>query len=281
MSKYCYNGLAKFLEEIPPYVNVEISIKDLYELRGLDKSRLAIESFCLECKKEKTFERVFIADIDLDYRKLAAYLICLSPSPDHDEEAGIDFSLFWKLEFSCSKCNMSLVYVLRLTNDSIMKIGQYPSYAMIQHTEIEKYRNVISKYYLEFKQSLSAYSQNMGVASFVYLRRILEDIINKKYKSEFSENPQDIRFIDKLKQIETREKIIPSEFDDVRTKIYSVLSKGVHEYQEEECLVLYPYVRFVIESILDKLVEEKERKKKIAIVTGEISAKLEERPDSD
>ena len=80
----------------------------------------------------------------------------------------------------------------------------------------------------------------MGVASFVYLRRILEDIINKKYIKLFPKDTQDIRFMGKLQAVETKEEIIPHEFDELRTKIYAILSKGVHEYQRGRVLGAIP-----------------------------------------
>ena len=47
-------------------------------------------------------------------------------------------------------------------------------------------------------------------------------------------------------------------------KIYSILSKGVHELSEDECLTFFDTVKLGIELILDEKVEKEIKRKKIA-----------------
>lgn len=58
--------------------------------------------------------------------------------------------------------------------------------------------------------------------------------------------------------------IIPDLLKDIKSKIYSVLSKGVHESTDDECMELFPYMQFVIEQILDERIRRKELDQKIA-----------------
>ena len=53
------------------------------------------------------------------------------------------------------------------------------------------------------------------------------------------------------------------ELEKVRSKIYGVLSKGIHESSEEECKYIFLDVKTAIDMILEKILEEKERTKKI------------------
>ena len=178
------------------------------------------------------------------------------------------------LAFNCQHdCSERHYCILHLKNLTIEKIGQYPSFTKESISEkLRKYKNLIPKYYPELTKAVSAYSQNMSVAGFVYLRRILEHLVDKKY-STYGELAG-IKFIDKLNEVEKYEKIIPDELKELKAQIYSVLSKGVHEYSEEECSQLFPAVQFVIESILDEQLAADERKRKAAEAKKIIADKL-------
>jgi hypothetical protein len=45
--------------------------------------------------------------------------------------------------------------------------------------------------------------------------------------------------------------------------LYAILSKGIHELSEEECLQAFPVVRLGIELILDEKIEQQEKERKI------------------
>lgn len=44
--------------------------------------------------------------------------------------------------------------------------------------------------------------------------------------------------------------------------LYGIVSKGIHELSEEECLAMFPCIRTGIELILDDVLAEKEKAKK-------------------
>lgn len=49
----------------------------------------------------------------------------------------------------------------------------------------------------------------------------------------------------------------------VRNKnVYGIVSKGIHELEEDECRSMFPYIRTGIELILDDLLAEKNGQKK-------------------
>lgn len=259
-----------FLENTPPYKQEELTLDMIKYFK--DKKLPKIECFCTECQKEKTFILTRLEDASNypNWHNLNSWLTTLNPTGDCFK---IDLTCI--VEYRCTQCEKNYYYAFMFNDNKLMKIGQYPSFATLSHTDIEKYKNVISKYYIEFKQSLSAYSQGMGVASFVYLRRILEDLVEQEY-NKLETNQDNIKFIDKLKAVEKEEVIIPEEITELKSQIYVILSKGVHEYTEEECLVMYEPVKFIIELILDRKLEEKERNKKIKSYSIAIKDKLKE-----
>ena len=52
--------------------------------------------------------------------------------------------------------------------------------------------------------------------------------------------------------------------------IYAILSKGIHELSEEECLEYYATIKMGIELILDEEIQRLERESKIKQITDEI-----------
>lgn len=55
------------------------------------------------------------------------------------------------------------------------------------------------------------------------------------------------------------------------TKIYSILSKGIHELDEEECKSFFPILRTAIEIVLDEEIEQKEKEKKNKLISDQLN----------
>lgn len=251
--------MENFLTEEPPYKDIDINPKYLYKI-GLIKT-LSVTHYCEKCQQLRTFKSSEwpLGSISSDYHTKFT-----KPIPGYSEQKWAEgYKEVILLEFTCQHdCGEAHYITLRIENSQIQKIGQYPTFTKEEvNSKLIQYKSLISEYYPELTKAVSAYSQNMGVASFVYLRRILEHMIEEKYK-QFVGTADGIKFIDKLHEVEKHEKVIPDDFEEVKNQIYSVLSKGVHEYEESECLTLFPAVRYIIESILDEELLKREKAKK-------------------
>lgn len=251
------NWMEQFLLDEPPYKSVKI---DAAQLKGICvEQHFSIEQYCGSCGKQRTFKSIHneLHSILDEY-----HAHCIGYNDLTFERYVRNYECCVVLDFQCQHdCKEHHYFAIRIQNLTIQKIGQYPTYAKEEVSgKIRQYKNIISDYYPELTRALSAYSQNMGVASFVYLRRILEHLINKKYCS-YGYSKQ-IKFVDKLHKVEKKDKIFPDEIKEVKEQIYAVLSKGVHEYDEESCLAIFPSVLFVIERILDEELYIIERKRK-------------------
>ena len=157
-----------------------------------------------------------------------------------------------KLEYICSMDeNHHLDYIVLTTNNSMMKIGQYPSIADMTFPELDAYKHVISKQdRKELGTALGLFASGVGAGSYVYLRRILERLI---YQAK--ENAQDTVNNEKFEQARMVERIkmLQGYLPDVlikNTTIYGILSKGIHELSEEECREYFPVVKECIYQIL-------------------------------
>ena len=153
----------------------------------------------------------------------------------------------------------------------VEKVGQYPSMADLQLFDIEKYRRVLSKeQFHDFRKALGLYSSGVGCGSFVYLRRIFEGLtreaeeIASKLDGWDAEEYKKRKFNERIEYLENfGQKLIPDELAMVKTKIYGVLSQGVHESSDQECIELFPAMKFAIEELLDHKIAEQEHNEKL------------------
>ncbi len=159
----------------------------------------------------------------------------------------------------------------------LMKVGQYPSVADLEFQQLqEKYEKVLDKKYLkEFKKAVGLFAHGIGVGSFIYLRRIFEDLIQKAYienKNTLNISSNDFKTKQHIdEKIEILKKYLPSQFLEMKI-IYKILSKGVHELDEEICLKYFPILKLAIELILDQKIEDDVKKKKDDAVKRQLTA---------
>lgn len=186
------------------------------------------------------------------------------------------------LRFECQRYKSNLyVYIYYNTTDGfIEKIGQYPSVADIAISQIKQYSKVLGKQYLkDFTRAIGLAANGVGTGSYVYLRRIFEHLVNEIAKKAIEEGEikkdefNAVKMDKKLKMLENH---LPDVMKDNKP-LYGVLSKGIHELSEEECLQYFAIVRQIIELILDEreYARQKEEKKrlahnKLAQIAGEI-----------
>ena len=151
------------------------------------------------------------------------------------------------------------------------KVGQYPSMADIQLFDIEKYHKVMNKeQFHDFKMAIGLYASGVGCGSFVYLRRILEQLVSEtavdasEKEGWLQEEFQKRRFNEKIDYVESfGTKIIPDSLASVKDKIYGALSQGVHASSDEECIALFPVMKLIIEELLDHKLEQKEKEERL------------------
>lgn len=255
------------LEKEPPYKDIIFDYEKYHEIAN--SNTIKISSFCISCNRESIFCGDSTTQL-MDFKRIT-FANSLQPGmkPKSFEELFSKTHQPMLFRVNCAKCGEEHCYTLLFERNTVKKIGQFPSFHSEKINEVRKYKNIIPEYYTELTKSLSAYSQGMGVASFTYLRRILEWIIDKRFKGE-----KNTKFIDKLHSVEKEELVIPEDLATIKNEIYRILSKGVHEYAEEECMTLYEAVLFVITRILDVELEKKENKKKTNNIIKQIKGKL-------
>lgn len=188
--------------------------------------------------------------------------------------------------FFCSRrqCGSGLFFVFHLDKGILTKIGQFPSIADLISPELKKYSAVLdSKLISDWQRAVGLRAHGIGAGSYVYLRRIIENMVNNASKialkdgkiqeEEYSKS----RWPEKIKMLSG---YLPSYLVE-NAKVYSVLSIGVHELSEEDCSDYFPVINTAIEIICEEKLADLERNKKAKSGTKALQKVLEKISEKD
>lgn len=164
---------------------------------------------------------------------------------------------YYMTQFRCQRndSHVMTVYSL-LESDVFCKIGQYPSLADLSATSYDKYTKVIDVERIrELKKAVGLASHGIGIGSFVYLRRVFENMIEDAHKqavgneADWREDEYQSKRMDEKIQILAEH--LPRMLVENRA-VYSIVSKGIHELSEAECLEYYDPIRTSIEFMIEE-----------------------------
>jgi len=131
----------------------------------------------------------------------------------------------------------------------------------LSNKETVKYKSVLGGQYIELSKAVGLSSHGVGIGAFVYLRRIIENLVLDKYKQfsdELGMQTKDFESKKFIEKIDILKNYLPKILVDNKN-IYAIISKGIHELSENECIEMFPFIRTGIEVILDDLIAEKEK----------------------
>ncbi len=181
------------------------------------------------------------------------------------EKHYIDENRNFTITATCKKGH-HLQSTFHLTDSyQLIKIGQYPSRIEFERF-IKKYSKILTKKdYKELNTAIGLSSHGVGAGAFVYLRRVFERTIFDIFKKE-SENIQGVTLEQfKEKRMEEKIKTLNIHFgEDINKRIlYDILSKGVHELDDNECKQHFSIVLSALLFILEKRLEKENKNKRI------------------
>ncbi|MNW32420.1 hypothetical protein D3C74_93620 [compost metagenome] len=247
------------------YNTFDLSEDQIDKVYNFMKTDVGFDSYCPECDKESTFKSANSKHIEYEDSARKMYF---------EEEKLV------AKEFHCTRFNShKIVFFYEIMDMKITKVGQTPSTADLSNNSIKIYRKLLGKEgYKEFNRAIGLSSHGIGIGSFVYLRRIFERLIEEAHQEAVFEdsNWNEERYIRSRMQdkISILKDYLPTFL--VNTKgLYSILSKGIHELSEEECLEMFPVIKIGIELILDERIEQINRKNKIKEAEKAISSYME------
>jgi hypothetical protein len=268
----------------------DIDGQNLLNLLFFSKSQSAfnklniIDSYCTICKKATTFNSKDSNSIELhelkhlmDSAGLFSQGFGGSPKKVTLIE-DLEMTGVFIRKFNCPRkpndSAHSQVFIFRVIGTTLIKIGQHPTLADLSKEGIKKYRKLNEEIYSELNRAVGLSTHGIGIGSFVYLRRIIEKhivypAINELVAEGKLKNEQILKsdFKEKIKLAKDK---LP-DFLVENSKIYSVLSKGIHELDEDECRGYFPVLRTAIEIVLDEQIDNKEKAKKNKLISDQLN----------
>lgn len=270
------NIFANFLQASGLYDSIAIEEENVSDLIELLKGNIKISAYCKECEQERVFtmkpikyyfkagpegnEEINCIPLGDEVSSLQDLIFSSKARTERkatDEWKWINWQIadatrLMNFEFVCSMDEKHHLDFTVLANDSsFMKIGQYPSIADMTFPELDDYKHVISKQdRRELGTAIGLFANGVGAGSYVYLRRILERLVYQAKKNAGDKIDNDA--FEKAR-VADRIKMLKGYVPDIliqNTTIYGILSKGIHELSEEDCLKHFPVVRECIFQIL-------------------------------
>lgn len=241
----------KFHLEMPLYVDFDLSeqevAKRIFLLLGYSGT---IDAYCTACERDSVFgaydylqDNTSIPPWTVRHDGLIKHQLRCKRDQDHEYHA-----YYFKDAYRFAK------------------VGQFPSVADFQIPQSKKYRTILTPdSYREFTKGVGLAAHGVGIGSFVYLRRIFEGLIEEAHATalekieDFDEESFQRNRMDE--KIQILRDYLPAFLVGNRA-LYSILSKGIHELSEHECLAYFDVMRIGIEQILDEKIEESEKEEK-------------------
>ncbi|KKS11271.1 MAG: hypothetical protein UU67_C0078G0005 [Candidatus Daviesbacteria bacterium GW2011_GWB1_41_5] len=262
----------EFLEKSPLYKKFHNpGFFQWTELRNLPKP--AVHMHCIQCDSEQTF------NMSNEYYEVDYTLI--------EKSVGKVF----RLRYVCSACTTQLrlffVYVgkeeVTRKNDQgqdesseeiyVMKAGQIPSWDIELDKELEF---MLGDHAQAYRRGLISESQGYGIGAYAYFRRVAEDVIDELLESILDLVPSEEKekYKGKLEQVK-REKNAENKINLVKDllpqslnvdgmnplkELYKVLSEGIHDKTDEECLDKAEAIRGILIFLVNQTVRTKREK---------------------
>jgi hypothetical protein len=243
------------LVEDPIYTEYDLSDVSDEDFARFVLKEGAVDAYCLECQRMSVFR---IEGAGYNYQEKAKEI----PS----------FGII-NIEAKCSrdgsgvfgKCSAKLLFCFSRDYKHLTKIGQYPSKADLDFGSLDPVfsKELDKDLRQELGKAVGLKAHGIGVGSFVYLRRIFERLIERAHSGATADelwNEEKEALYQKSRmseRIQLLNEYLPNRLVK-NSSLYGILSKGIHELSEQECLSHFDLVQNAILMILKERHEERE-----------------------
>jgi len=286
------NVFADFLKDKGLYAKIAITIDNYADWLSLLNGDVRIQSYCTECKESSVFTMKPIRIVKENHHgekvevALAEYLQSLNPGikPANPTPANVPEKWRWYTDyvgdshvftfsFQCAmNPNHRIDFIVSTDVSTVRKIGQYPSVADLTFPELDVYKKVLSEVdRKEFGRAIGLYASGIGAGSYVYLRRIFERLL-----MQAKENAGDTIDTDTFNKahVDTKITLLSDYLPETLTSnptLYGILSKGIHELSEEECIAYFPVVKECIYMILNEWEDMRKKAEQTKAISSALS----------
>ena len=184
---------------------------------------------------------------------------------------------FYNKIFQCPMCkncyqtNFKLIF--KDEKLILIKTGQYPSLRDFNVNYTNKLTKDLKRQNLdkEYNEGLITHDAGHSIAAYVYMRRVIEQIIMNKFNERLDKISDD-EF--KRKRFDAKIEYLKDDLPELLKdkKLYELTSAGIHMLSNDDCEIYFPILQQSIELILI----EEDKKKKEAELKKSLSSTIEE-----
>lgn len=295
------NIFADFLQNSGLYDEIDITQENIQDLISLIAGKVRLDVYCKECGVNRIFTMnplfVFLGTGENTYtaEKLSEFLQQIQNNQASDKMFSLTprygTNWVWKtpiiyyytriisFQFVCTlHSEHHLDYIVTTYSNKMRKIGQYPSVADLTFPELDSYKKDVSgEDRKELRRAIGLYAQGIGVGSYVYLRRVFERIIDKAKDYAIGDQKLNLEDYQKSKmnqRIQMLRDYLPAILVESK-EMYGIISKGIHELAEEECIEYFPIMQEAIFMILRQWKQKREELESTKAITSKIAKIVE------
>lgn len=239
--------LRQYLIESPLYKAIDLQ-EGVHDdlLADLRQEGGGYDCYCVDCRKEVPFKRAHSP-----YRHSGEQLVSVDDG-------------FIVTVMKCQRdTDHQQVFYSQIVNRRLRKIGQAPTFEDIAFGDVERYRAVLGpQSFAELHRAGGLAAVGVGIGAFVYLRRIFERMIMEHHQ-RLADAGSPIDGFDSLRieeKIKALGDVLPPLLVKNR-KAYGILSKGIHELDEDFCREHFQVVRMAIVRMAEQDFERREAAK--------------------
>lgn len=245
----------------PIQLNPERDEKLLERLRF---SGVSFDAHCVHCGQTSTF-RTLAREMPEDTFAAALKSGALAESARKRIEKLVLESGQFAIHLNCLR-RPDHIYSYFFTYDAreglLSKIGQDPSLEDVAGADIERYRHILGADFAELRRATGLFAHGIGIGSFVYLRRIFENLVERARQAADTDDVRKEEILAMRMSERVQELAVHLPPAVVRYKgSYSILSKGIHELTEAECKQYFPVIRAAIITMLEQRYEAEQKAK--------------------
>ncbi len=299
------NEFADFLQTAGLYDTIEVTQANLSSLKELLDGKVRLNLYCKECGQNSVFimQPIMVSRPSTSCEDNAFRLSVFPLSQQNIKDTsgngkgqqnnsettdwcfvGPQVEMHYSLitfRFCCAvNPAHRLDYVVRTYGYTMKKIGQYPSVADLAFPEVDEFKKVIDNTTRkELRKAIGLHAQGIGVGSYVYLRRIFERILDEAKDHAERDGAIDLSTYSIMK-VQDRMKLLRAYLPEMINSnpiFYGIVSKGIHELSEEDCIKYFPVLKEAIFMILrqwNQKRQEIEAAKRLTSALSGISAEL-------
>jgi len=243
-----------------------------------------LKTFCVFCEDNESFT----CEGRLSKRVYGTHVnVCKVSYNGNDIFEMVDNNLFYissdlnksYMLYEDIKCNLVQKHLYRIYYEMqyfpnsfvIRKIGQNVSPYEIGLPESKVYEKQLKKFSAveDYRKAFTHRVYGDYIAALLYLRRVFEKLV--LYLLDDAEL-EDNHFETKIKKLKEDNKLNP-QVDELTKSVYNLLSKGIHELTNDECMSLFSSLRLFIDMQLLYIKTEQEKENELQELKKEIKTK--------